>query len=53
MSPFIFSIFVNDLEGYLVSKTVSSLELDVNSEHIHIFLKLLLLLYADDTIIFQ
>ena len=53
LSPFLFSIFLNDLEWYLVSKNVSSLELDVNSDDIHIFLKLLLLLYADDTIIFS
>ena len=36
-----------------MSKNVSGLELDVNSDDIHIFLKLLLLLYADDTIIFS
>ena len=53
LSPFLFSIFLNDLDGYFVSKNVSSLELDVNSDDIHIFLKLLLLLYADDTIIFS
>ena len=38
LSPFLFSIFLNDLEWYLVSKNVSSLELDVNSDDIHIFL---------------
>ena len=36
-----------------MSKNVSSIGLDVNTDEIHIFLKLLLLLYADDTIIFS
>ena len=53
LSPFLFSIFLNDLEDYLVSKNVSSIGLDVNTDEIHIFLKLLLLLYADDTVIFS
>ena len=36
-----------------MSKNVSSIGLDVNTDEIHIFLKLLVLLYADDTIIFS
>ena len=36
-----------------MSKNVSSIGLDVNTEEIHIFLKILLLLYADDMIIFS
>ena len=53
LSPVLFSIFLNDLEDYLVSKNVSSIGLDVNTDEIRIFLKLLLLLYVDDTIIFN
>ena len=53
LSPFLFSIFLNDLDHYLTSKRVSGIELDYTEDDAHIYLKLLLLLYADDTIIFS
>ena len=53
LSPFLFSIFLNDLDHYLTSKSVSGIELDYTEDDTYIYLKLLLLLYADDTIIFS
>ena len=52
LSPFLFSIFLNDSDHYLTSKRVSGI-LNYTEDDAHIYLKLLLLLYADDTIIFS
>ena len=51
MSPFLFSIIVNYLKCSLNSKGVSGVNLDVTTDNVHVFLKLLLLMYADDTVI--
>ena len=53
LSPFLFCIFLNDLETFLHQHNVSELRLDVNNEEIRIFLKLFLLLNADDTVLFS
>ena len=45
MSPFLFSMYVNDLEETLVSKDFKGIEIGL--------LKLFLNLYADDIIIFS
>ena len=50
LSPILFSLFLNDLEHYILSNndaniTLSDLDLDV-------FLKIVVLLYADDTVLF-
>lgn len=58
LSPLLFSLFLNDLETYMNkvcdgSPFVSNLvELLLETDDIVIYLKLFLLLYADDTIIF-
>ena len=57
MSPVLFSLFLNDLKGFLTSNNVHGLKLpfalaqDVCLQDIDNFLYLFLLLYADDTII--
>ena len=49
LSPFLFTIFLNDLETFLSeSQAYQGIELD---ENIYAFLKLFVLLYADDTVI--
>ena len=53
LSPFLFSIFLNDLEAYLSANNVSGITCDVNNDEILIFLKIFVLLYADDTVIFS
>ena len=50
LSPFLFSIFLNHLEHYFNSEHVPGIDCEINDENI--FLKLFVLLYADDTIIF-
>ena len=51
LSPFLFAIFLNDLQDFLESNNINGLETLSESfeEHIDIFLKLFVLLYADDT----
>ena len=49
LSPLLFSLYVNDLENYLVQKGCSSASL--HSEDFNNYLKLFVLLYADDTLI--
>ena len=44
---------MNDLETFIISGGVNSIDLEVVSNESHIYLKLLILLYADDTIIFS
>ncbi len=50
LSPLLFSIFVNDLESYLSERGCIPVQIDENDE-INFWLKLLVLLYADDTLI--
>ena len=45
LSPFLFSLFVNDFEAYLKQNTNASLTLDQ--------LSMYLLMFADDTVIFS
>ena len=50
LSPFLFSIFLNDLEHFFISNHAHRVEIAA-TEDAFMFLKLLILLYADDTII--
>ena len=52
LSPFLFSIFLNDLEHYFNFEHVPGIKCELHSEDIFVFLKLFVLLYADDTVIF-
>jgi hypothetical protein len=52
LSPFLFSIFLNDLDEYLENH-INGVQVNVNIDEINIYLKLYILLYADDTIIFS
>ena len=50
LSPLLFAIYlVNDLESFLVSSGSDGLTLEFNNERIQCVLKMLTLLYADDT----
>ena len=52
LSPFLFSIFLNDLEHYFSINHIPGIECEINENDIYVFLKVFLLLYADDTVIF-
>jgi hypothetical protein len=53
LSPFFFTIYLNDLEQFFVENKVNDLENIRNmcSENLNIFVRLFSLLHADDTII--
>ena len=48
-----FSIFLNDLEYFLSSQNVSGVERGTDTDQAAIFLKMFILLYADDTVLFS
>ena len=51
LSPVLFSLYLNDLENYLKHNSSASIVVDCNDEDFFVFMKLGVLLYADDTII--
>ena len=53
MSPFLFSLYLNDLEEFLFNKNVIGLSTitDALEIELEIFLKLFIILYADDTVL--
>jgi len=50
LSPIMFSLYMNDLENYLYVNGASCLE--INDDDLNVYLKLFVLLYADDTVVF-
>jgi hypothetical protein len=54
LSPFLFSIYLNDLELFLKTNKIEGLQQisELFLSELHMYEKLLLMLYADDTIIF-
>ena len=55
LSPFLFSLYLNDLEEFMYARNVIGLESvsrDLEDD-LHVFLKLFILLYADDTVLFS
>ena len=52
LSPLLFSVYLNDLQAYLDRNHVKGVSWDVNNEHMMTYLKILVLLFADDTVIF-
>jgi len=50
VSRILFSLYLNDLENYLLSN--GSPFLEINSNDLDVYLKLIVLLYADDTVVF-
>ena len=51
LSPVLFALFLNDLEHYLRKRHNNGVLINFDSEDFYIFFKLIVLLYADDTII--
>ena len=52
-SPFLFSIFLNDIEYHLDKSQVNGVNISYNLDDASLFFNLLSLLYADDTVIFS
>ena len=52
LSPVLFALFLNDLESFMHSNSCSCINLEFVSDSIYIYLRLFVLLYADDTVIF-
>ena len=51
--PFLFSLFLNDLEDFFIHENVPGLNsiADELDSRLDIFMKLLIILYADDTVL--
>lgn len=49
LSPMLFSLFLNDLQDYFLNGRVDGINIEINQ--INLFIKLFILLYADDTVI--
>ena len=52
MSPFLFSIFLNDLKAFLRAHNVNGITCNIGYEDASVYLKILILLFADDTVLF-
>jgi len=51
LSPILFAVFLNDLEDYLDSRANSGVVLETFDDNLFQFIKILELLFADDTIL--
>ena len=51
LSPVLFSLYLNDLEAYLLYNTNTGLTIDCDNIDITFYLRLIVLLYADYTVI--
>ena len=53
LSPFLFSIFLNDLDLYFRNRSQIGVTCEFENETIDTFVKIFMLLYADDTVLFS
>ena len=51
LSPVLFALFLNDLESFLCDKSSNGVNFEFQYDDITLYLKLLVLLYADDTVV--
>ena len=51
LSPVLFSIFLNDLEEYLIADRINGINVECSNDLITAYFKIYVLLYADDTVI--
>ena len=52
LSPLLFALYLNDLEAFLISKNQNGVTVDITTDEVVLYLKLIALLYADDTVLF-
>ena len=53
LSPLLFSMYLDDLENFIISGGVDGINLEIRTNEVQVYLKPLILLYAGDTIIFS
>ncbi|MCG8046717.1 MAG: reverse transcriptase domain-containing protein [Candidatus Thiodiazotropha endolucinida] len=53
LSPFLFSIYLNDLEHFFMSHGANGVTCEVDEEYLISFAKIFILLFADDTVLFS
>lgn len=53
LSPLLFSVYLNDLETYLEINMASGVTCEINDIDIYAYIKILILLFADDTVLFS
>ena len=53
LSPILFTFYLNDLESFLLNKNVNGVKCDFETDEVLIYFKLLILLYADGTVLFS
>ena len=53
LSPILFSLYLNDLEHYLMSNGADGIVCEANTEQVYSYIKLVILLFADDTVLFS
>ena len=52
LSPVLFALFLSDLEPFLCDKSCNVVNFELQCDDITLYLKLVVLLYADDTVVF-
>lgn len=51
ISPVMFSLFLNDLEDHLISDRINGIPIECADEQLFFYIRIFILLYADDTVI--
>ena len=52
LSPVLFALFLNDLESFMHSNNCAGIDLEHVTDNLYMYLRIFILLYADDTVIF-
>ena len=53
MVAILISLYLNDIEHYLMSNDANGIVCEANTEQVYSYIKLLILLFADDTVLFS
>ena len=51
LSPYLFNLYLNDLERYLDFNGAQGIPCETLDDQLHVYLKIFILLYADDTVV--